>query len=303
MKQIITSTPVLALSNAGAETVISADASPYGLGAVLIQKQPQSNFKPIAYISRSLTTTEQRYVQLEKESLAFTWACERFADYLTGLKFHIHTDHKPLIPLFSTKNLEDLPVHIQRYRLRMMRFHFTISHVPGKQLTIADTLSRAPSDSPSTTDHTFEQESQIFVKAVIQSLPATEEHLQQIKESQKWDATCIQLKQYYQFGWPEVHSKDIQPFQSVAAELSVENELLLKGSRNVIPTELRSEMLDKLHEGHLGITKCHARARQSVWWPGISQHLAEKVKNCVEYTKNQMQRSEPMLPTPLLELP
>lgn len=100
-------------------------------------------------------TTEQRYEQLEKESLAFTWACERFADYLIGLKFHIHIDHKPLIPLFSTKNLEDLPVRIQRYCLRMMRFYFIISHVPGKQLKIADTLSRAPSDSPSTTDHTF----------------------------------------------------------------------------------------------------------------------------------------------------
>ena len=272
-------------------------------GGSLTKKQPQSNFKPITYISRSLTTTEQRYAQLEKELLAFTWACGRFADYLIGLKFHIHTDHKPLIPLFSTKNLEDLPVRIQRYRLRMMIFHFIISHVPGKQLTIADTLSRAPSDSPSTTDHTFEQESQIFVNAVIQSLLATEERLQQIRESQKRDATCIQLKQYCQFGWPEVLSKDIQPFQSVAAALSVENELLLKGSRIVIPTELRSEMLAKLHEGHLGITKCRARARQSVWWPGISQHLAEKVKNCVECTKNQIQRSEPMLPTPLPELP
>ena len=303
VKQIITSTPVLALFNTEAETVVSADASSYGLGAVLQQKQPQSNFKPITYISRSLTTTEQQYAQLEKELLAFTWACERFADYLIGLRFHIHTDHKPLIPLFSTKNLEDLPVHIQRYRLRMMRFHFTISHVPGKQLTIADTLLRAPSDSPSTTDHTFEQESQIFVNAVIQSLPATKERLQQIRESQKRDATCIQLKQYCQFGWPEVLSKDIQPFQSVAAELSVENELLLKGSRIVIPTELWSEMLAKLHEGHLGITKCLARARQSVWWPGISQHLAEKVKNCVECPKNQIQRSEPMLPTPLPELP
>ena len=203
MKQIITSTPVLALFNAGAETVLSADASSYGLGAVLLQKQPQSNFKPITYISRSLMTTEQRYAQLEKESLAFTWACEKFADYLIGLKFHIHTDHKPLIPLFSTKNLEDLPVCIQRYRLRIL-------------------------------------------------------------------------------------SKDIQPFRSVAAELSVENELLLKGSRIVAPTELRSEMLDKLHEGHLGITKCHARARQSVWWPGISQHLAEKVKNCVGCTTQIM---------------
>ena len=75
-----------------------------------MQKQLQRELKPIAYISRSMTITEQRYAQLEKESLAFTWGCERFVDYLVGLKFHIHTDHKPLIPLFSTKNLEELPV-------------------------------------------------------------------------------------------------------------------------------------------------------------------------------------------------
>ena len=57
-----------------------------------------------------MTITEQRYAQLKKESLAFQWACERFANYLIGLKFHIQTNHKPLILLFSTKNLEELPV-------------------------------------------------------------------------------------------------------------------------------------------------------------------------------------------------
>ena len=76
--------------------------------------------KPVAYISRSLMTTEQRYAQIEKEALAFTWACERFSDYLVGLQFHIETDHKPLVPLFSTKNLDELPIRVQRFRMRMM---------------------------------------------------------------------------------------------------------------------------------------------------------------------------------------
>ena len=62
-------------------------------------------------------------------------------------------------------------------------------------------------------------------------------------------------------------------------------------------------MLSKIHEGYLGITKCRARARQSIWWPSISKHLEEKVKNCLECSKNQMQQSEPMMPTPLPELP
>lgn len=89
----------------------------------------------------------------------------------------------------------------------------------------------------------------------------------------------------------------------MATELSVEDGLLIKGCRIVIPTELQSEMLNKLHEGHLGITKCRARARQSIWWPGMSKCLEEKVKNCIECSKNQLQRAEPMIPTPLPELP
>ena len=159
--------------------------SSYGLGAVLMQKQLQGELKPIAYISRSMMITEQRYAQLKKESLAFQWACERFADYLVGLKLHIHTNHKPLILLFSTKNLEELTVRVQRYHLRMMRFNFTISHVPGKQLAIADTLSQTPTASPNVDDYKLEQESQAFVNSIIQSIPATEQRLQQIKESQQ----------------------------------------------------------------------------------------------------------------------
>ena len=65
-----------------------------------------------------------------------------------------------------------------------MRFNFTISHVPGKQLVIADILSRAPTESPNVDDYRLEQESQAFVNAIVQSIPATEQCLQQIKESQ-----------------------------------------------------------------------------------------------------------------------
>ena len=297
LRQMLTSSPVLALFNPRSPTVVSADASSYGLGAVLLQQQPQGGLQPVAYISRSLTTTEQRYAQIEKESLALTWACERFAGYLVGLTFHINTDHKPLVPLFSMKSLDDLPIRVQRFRMRMMRFKYTISHVPGKQLLIADMLSRAPTEPPSTNDLQFEAHTQAFVNTVLQAIPATEQRLAQIKEAQSQGRVCIQVKQYCQTQWPNRTSlsKELFPYYLVRTELSIEAGLLMRGCRIVIPLQLQSEILDKLHDGHLGITKCRARARQSVWWPGLTTHLAGKVKNCIECCKNQSQSAEPML--------
>ena len=144
VKKEICSERVLACYHLEWETVVSADESSYGLGAVLRQKQKKGEWRPVSFISRSLTTTEQRYAQIEKEALGMTWACERFQNYLLGRTFHIETDHKPLVPLMSSKNLEDLPLRVQRFRMRLMRFDFSISHVPGKNLVMADTLSRSP---------------------------------------------------------------------------------------------------------------------------------------------------------------
>lgn len=77
VKELLSTAPVLALYDPNAETIVSADASSYGIGAVLLQKQKNGDTKPVAYISRSMSPTEGRYAQIEKEALAFTWACER----------------------------------------------------------------------------------------------------------------------------------------------------------------------------------------------------------------------------------
>ena len=87
-----------------------------------------------------MTSTETHYAQIEKEALALTWACKRFSMYLPGRFFLLETDHKPLISLLSTKNLENLPPRILQFRLHMMRHNFSIVHVPGKALITADNL-------------------------------------------------------------------------------------------------------------------------------------------------------------------
>ena len=278
---------------------------PYGLGAVLLQRQSTGNLQPVAYISRSMTPTEKRYAQIEKEVLAFTWVCERLADYLVGMEFHIQTDHKPLVPLFSLKHLEELPLRVQRFRMRMMRFQFTISHVPGKDLTIADALSRAPVTTPSAADEALQQETTSYVDSVIQNLPASEKRLQEIKQHQEADGACRMIVEFCQSGWPEKNSlsPEVKPYFPVSAELTVENGLLLRGSRIVIPPPLRKTLLDRIHSSHQGITKCREMARQSIWWPGISKELEELIRNCQDCLKAQRQRPQPLTPTPLPSLP
>ena len=122
---------------------ITADASAYGLGAVLLQRQDEV-WKPVAYSSKSMTETERRYSQIEKEALALVWACEKFEDYVLGKEIQLETDHKPLVPLLGRTHLDCLPPRILRFRLRLMRFSYSICHVPGKELYTADALSRAP---------------------------------------------------------------------------------------------------------------------------------------------------------------
>ena len=74
---------------------ITADASKHSLGAALLQKE-QIGWLPVSYASRTMTETEQRYAQIEKEALAVTWACQKFDFLLVGRTFLIETDHKPL---------------------------------------------------------------------------------------------------------------------------------------------------------------------------------------------------------------
>ena len=127
VKEEILKLTVLALYNPVAYTKISADASSFGLGAVLLQREDRV-WHPIALASRDLTETECLYAQIEKEALATTWACEKFTDYVLGKKIVIKADHKPLVPLLTKKRLESLPPRILHFRLRLSRFDYHMEH-------------------------------------------------------------------------------------------------------------------------------------------------------------------------------
>ena len=85
MKIMLITAPVLAHYDVQKPTIVAADASQYGLGAVLLQTQEDGERRPVCYASCSLIETEKRYAVIKKEALASTWACEQFSDYILGL--------------------------------------------------------------------------------------------------------------------------------------------------------------------------------------------------------------------------
>ncbi|GFN78567.1 retrovirus-related pol polyprotein from transposon gypsy [Plakobranchus ocellatus] len=106
------------------------------MGAALIQEG-----RPITFASKSMTETESRYANIERELLAVVFALERFHTYVYGKHVTIFSDHKPLENI-QYKNLAKAPPRLQRLLLRMQPYNTTVVHKPVKDMNFADYLSR-----------------------------------------------------------------------------------------------------------------------------------------------------------------
>lgn len=204
VKDALTNVTAMARYDPMFHTTVSADASSYGLGAVLLQDQPTGERRAVAYISRSLSPAETRYSQTEKEALAVTWAVERFHQFVRGIVFDIETDHRPLITLLSKAELNMMPPRIQRFRIRLMRYQYNVLYVPEKHLATADTLSRAPADPPKRNQDARALDGEITVMEVTESTAMTADTL---RKHQEEDAVCIGLCRLCKDGWPNHPSK------------------------------------------------------------------------------------------------
>ena len=147
LKQELISNRFLTYFNPKLPLIVSCDASPVGLGAVLAHKLPSGEEKPIAYASRTLSNSERNYSQIDKESLAIIFAVKHFHFFLYGKdRFTIYTDHKPLISLFGehAKLPTLVAARLKRWALTLSAYNYKIEYRTGANNGNADALSRKP---------------------------------------------------------------------------------------------------------------------------------------------------------------
>ena len=280
LKSVVCEDTTLRYFNTKKPVTIQVDASGKGLGATVIQDDG-----PVAFASKALTPTEQCYANNERELLACIFGAERFRTYVFGRHFMIESDHKSLEQI-SMKNLADAPVHLQRMLLRLQDYDFTIKYCPGEEMVIANTLSRySPEDTP-----------EILLDISVNHV--------YIDAEKKRD---YQLADTIIAGWPDDIKdvpKALRPYHGQRDSLTVEDGLILCGEAIIVPPGERKKVLEQIHQGHLGTSKCQYRARQCVYWPGINKDIEQLVGACTTCQRHQPQEPrQPLKPTPPPERP
>ncbi|XP_046812674.1 uncharacterized protein K02A2.6-like [Lucilia cuprina] len=273
LKKVITKAPVLAYYDTMKPLTLSVDASKFAVGAVIMHGQ-----NPIA--SASLTNSQINYAQIEKELFAIVFGCTRFHQYIYGKNVVVETDHKPLVPLF-TKPLYSIPTRLQRFMLRLLSYNITVIYKPGKDLFIADTLSRAPLKEEVLED--LDKDIDLQCNSLFTQNSLSSREIENIRKEFEKDKVLQKVLKYIKNGWPlkkKALDSDLRPFYSIKDEIFEVEGILFKNKRILIPKSLRSKMLQNIHEGHIGIQGCQQIARGSIYWPNINNDIYNVVSSC-----------------------
>ena len=166
---------------------------------------------------------------------------------------------------------------MQRILIQTFPYNFTVHYLPGLKNQLADCLSRVGGLQDSI------KLPKLSVYQITRQINTRSDSLQQLHEASQADDTLAILKYTIQKRWPSTMKElpsEIQPYWTFREELTIDDELILKGTRIVVPIMRQVEILKLIHEGHLGLTKCKLRAKETVYWPGLNDQLEKLVLNC-----------------------
>lgn len=250
LKQLLTSLPVICVYDPSRETELHTDASKIGFGAVLLQRQDDNKFHPVAFFSKTASDCESRYHSYELETLAIVYALDRFRVYLTGIAFTIISDCNSLVLTFNKK---DVNPRIARWVWEFQRFNFRIKHRSGDRMPHADALSRNP----------------------IVGLVNSDDFNLQLQVTQARDPTIKRLSQ----SLANAESPSYEMHNGLVYRKCSDGRLLF-----FVPKEMEQQLIAQVHEriGHFGVDKCYEKMRESYWFPNLKLKTDVYVKNCIK---------------------
>lgn len=271
IKQLVVKAPALAYFDPEYDTYVVADASPFALGAVLLQNQGDG-CRVVEYASRALTDVETRYSQTEREALALVWSCERFHFYLYGgKKFNLVTDHKPLEFIFSVRSKPC--ARVERWIMRLQCYDFKVVYRPGKT-NIADPLSRLLPAKPTPVSTGKED---LFVRWVAEIAVPHAMTIEEIRNASERDTHILKIREALR---SDRWNPELKPYEIIKTELCEYDGLVLRGRRILIPGSLRMHIMQLAHEGHQGIVRTKQRLRTKVWWPRMDHNVEKFCREC-----------------------
>lgn len=143
-KQLITKAPVLVYIDPAKPVILTVDASPYGVRAILAHRDKNGQERPVSFASCRLHTAKQRHSQLDKEGLALMFGVERFHQYLWSRKFQAVMNHKPLLGILGPG--KGVPVQASPrmvpWALKLVAYSYQLVYCSGKDLGPANALSQ-----------------------------------------------------------------------------------------------------------------------------------------------------------------
>ena len=170
--------------------------------------------------------------------------------------------------------------------LKLQRYNLVVTYKKGTTIVVADTLSRAHLSCVNVCEFSSNLESVDHTAL----LAVSENRLQQIRHASANDSVLTALQQTIQHGWPNDKKKvptNIRAYYDYRDELIVQDQLVFKGEKLVIPAAMRREMMSIAHSSHIGIEGCIRRVRDTLYWPQMSKDLKEYISKCDICLSNQ----------------
>ena len=183
--------------------------------------------------------------------MAAVWGMEKFHYFLYGRHFVLQTDQKLLVSIFK-KHMTDVTPRMQRLCIRTWNYDFTPEYLKGKCNVISDALSRV---NPQEIDD-CDIEKEILAVNIVSSSTLQQAEIEELQKATSEDTELQCLKNVISTGWPSTRSSCsdvLKNYWNYRDELLIEDGILMKNHKIVIPNVLKRKYLEKVHSGHQGI--------------------------------------------------